>query len=97
MEHMSSQINLQAARILDQTPILSLNDFVVTEALEYEDAEATETIREAVKEAKAGEEEAAKREVTAEQSEELTYVEQVGNKHCPLADGRNMFQESCHR
>ena len=72
-------------------------DFLVTEALEYEDAEATETIREAVKEAKAGEEEAAKREETAEESEELSYVEQVGNKHCPLADGRNMFQDSCHR
>ena len=75
-----------------------MNDFSVTEANDYEDAEATETIREAVKEAKAGEEEAAAiREETAEESEELTYVEQVGNKHCPLADGRNMFQDSCHR
>ena len=69
----------------------------MTEALDYEDAESTETIREAVREAKAGDDEAAIREETAEESEELTYVEQVGNKHCPLADGRNMFQESCHR
>ena len=64
---------------------------------EYEDAEATETIRKAVEDVKAGEEEATVRKETAEESEELTYVEQVGNKHCPLADGRNMFQDSCHR
>ena len=84
-----------------------MNDFAVSEALEYEGAEATETIRKAVEDVKAGEEEAVVRgeeeaavreeETAEEEYEELTYVEQVGNKHCPLADGRNMFQDSCHR
>merc|ERR1719312_1238006 len=31
------------------------------------------------------------------EAEELTYVERIGSKYCPLADGRNMFQNSCHR
>ena len=29
--------------------------------------------------------------------QEQSYIERIGNRHCSIADGRNVFQNSCNR
>ena len=40
-----------------------------------------------------------RQEQDARESEvqEQTYIERIGSQYCPLADGRNVFQNSCSR